>query len=418
MTSLSGSDESEGPRAVAGALTLNALSWSAAASLASGLGALGFLTVGRFAVGLAEFAPMAHVWTVWSISAATVGFGAQIETVEGLSRGRGALSIRHFRMAALGAGLAGILTLAWREPLFGSSSLFWPAICGLIPLGSLITGVARGSLAADDERRRLAFVIAGENAVRFVAAALLWWFGARSAHLAWALIAGFGVALIGLSRLTVARRSAAETHASSGGPGAVAGLVAHACLVLPPSALALRGEAPEIVAAVFLVLTYVRAPYQFLLGMGPVLTAQSFASRPDDRSSWFSDGRRTIHVGVPSMLGAGAIGLLGGDLMSSLVLGRADIVTPLDYAILCALVVAVALSILRTLRVLADGGRSLVLRAWGTTAVVAIGAAFAPGSPTLLFAFLLGGVFLCLLQLAGPDFRLRRQRLFRGDDQL
>lgn len=381
------------------------LSWSAAASLASGLGALGFLTVSRFAVGLSEFAPMAHVWTVWSISAATVGFGAQIETIEALGAGRGVLTRRHLRLASGAALVVAILAGLWREVLFGSASMFWPLVCAVIPIGSLTTGIARGRLAAEGRQRRLAFVIAGENVVRLAGAGVILFLGGSARSLAFVLLAGFLVAIGGLSKMDLARVRTDDAAVSSGGAGAFAGLVAHASLVLPPSVLALRGEGPEVVAAVFLILTYVRAPYQFLLGMGPVLTAQSFSDRPARWDAWLSDGRRTTIAALIVMPGAAVLGLFGRDLISSLLLGGTSVVRRLDYAVLCSLVATVGLALVRSLYVLARGGRSVVVRAWGTTALVGLGSAFLPGDPTALFAWLLVGVVICLLQLNGYDPR-------------
>lgn len=378
---------------------IKALSWSALASLLAGLGALGFLTVGRFAVGLSEFAPMAHVWTVWSVAAATVGFGAQIETIDRLSRRHGPFSVRHMRLGIVGATFALVATLLWRMPLFGSTSLFWPIICGLIPIGSLLTGVARGTLAAKDDQRRLAFVIAGENVVRFGLAILVAWVGAGPGFLAFALLVGFSVAVTGLSSVKPEGKLAAGQHLSTGAAGALSGLVAHAALVLPASVLALRGEDPAVVAGVFLILTYLRAPYQFLLGLGPVLTAQSFAKHKGTVGSWLARGGLVAVVSAVTMMAASAFGFFAGDLMSEVMLGSSDIMRPVDYAVLCALVVGVAFSILRTLSVLPDGRQRLVVRAWGTTAVIAVVTAFVPGSPTVLFSGLLLGVLACLVQM-------------------
>lgn len=402
MTGQIGPGDRQPIPSAADAYGVGALSWSAAASFFAGLGALGFLTVGRFAVGLGDFAPMAHVWTVWSVAAATVGFGAQIETIDRRSRGLGVFSIRHIRLGVLGVVLAGLATLVWREPLFGSESLFWPLMAASIPIGSLVTGLARGALAASNQRLRLALVIAGENAVRFGLVIVLWSLGATPQMLALALIAGFSVALIGLTTARADTRSSgiSDSGPSRGSAGAMAGFIAHACLVLPPSVLALRGDSPEVVAAVFLVLTYLRAPYQFLLGMSPVLAARSFAGRPSQGwSSWFYDGRRLAAAVLAGMVAAAVFGYLASDLISELILGGSDVVLALDFAILCALVVAVAFAIVRTLYVLPERRPHFVIRSWGTAAGVAVSSAFIPGSPTVLFAGLLFGILLCLVQV-------------------
>lgn len=400
MTGPAGRDGFPHVRPASGTGGHNTLSWSAAASLAAGLGALGFLTVGRFALGLAEFAPMAHVWTVWSMAAATVGFGAQIETVEGMSRGRGPLSIRHARLAVVGASVAGLATFVWRVPLFGSGSLFWPIVCVLIPLGSVVTGASRGRLAANDEPRALGMVIAGENVVRFGLAGVLLMIGAGAEAFALVVLAGFVVAVLGLMGAGDDVRAVRKTPVTSGFAGAAAGLVAHSCLVLPPTVLALRGASPELVAGVFLVLTYLRAPYQFLLGLGPVLTARSFGERTDRISMWLGDRGRVALLGAVGVLMAAGFGLIAGDFMSVIMLGTTEVLQPRDYAMLCALVAAVAVAILRTIYVLPEGGRVPVLRAWGTAATVAVISAFVPGAPTILFAGLLLAVIVCLAQLS------------------
>jgi hypothetical protein len=373
------------------------------ASLLAGLGALGFLTVGRFSVGLGEFAPVAHVWTVWSLGAATVGFGAQIETIDLRSHGGAAFSSRHIRLTAWGVGLAGLATYLWRRELFGSDELFWPIICAVIPLGSFITGLARGSLAAAEDTRRLGVVIAGENTVRFGFALTLLWAGGTSPKvLALILLAGFSVAIVGWSTST--RRSREVEHdgspLSSGSAGAIAGLIAHASLVLPASVLALRGESPEVVAGVFLVLTYLRAPYQLLLGMTPVLTARSFGGHSAQGwSAWLYERRRLGVASILAMLAAAAFGYLASALISDLLLGGADVILAVDYSILCALVVAVAFAIARTLFVLPQAGAGLVVRSWGVAAAVAIVFAIVPGTPTLLFAGLLAAMLFCLVQV-------------------
>lgn len=410
MTDNIGFDDQRPIPSAADAYGVRALSWSAVASLIAGLGALGFLTLGRFAVGLGGFAPMAHVWTVWSVAAATVGFGAQIETIDRQSRALGVFSIKHVRLGAIGVVLAGSVTFIGREALFGSSALFWPAICALIPIGSLVTGLARGALAASNQRVRLAFVIGGENAVRFGIVILLWWLGATPRLLAFALMAGFVVAFIGLSVADrdIRAAEAASSGLSNGSAGAMAGFIAHASLVLPPSVLAFRGESPELVAGVFLILTYLRAPYQFLLGMSPVMTARSFAGRPSEGwSAWLYDGRRMAAVALAGMLGAAAFGYLASGVISDLILDGAALVPPIAYAVLCALVVAVASAIVRTLYVLPERGAPFVVRSWGTAAIVATGSAFVPGPPTVLFVGLLAGVVLCLAQvtLLGPRGR-------------
>jgi hypothetical protein len=155
-----------------------------------------------------------------------------------------------------------------------------------------------------------------------------------------------------------------------------------------------------VVAAVFLVLTYLRAPYQLLLGMTPVLTARSFAGHPAQGwSAWLYERRRVGVAALTTMVATAVFGYFAGGLISDLLLGGADVITPVDYSILCALVVAVAFAIVRTLFVLPQAGSSLVLRSWGVAAAVAVVSALVAGTPTLLFAGLLLAMLFCLVQV-------------------
>ena len=207
------------------------------------------------------------------------------------------------------------------------------------------------------------------------------------------------MALIGLTESDGAERTKLGPKRLGGNVGAFAGLVAHACLVLPPSVLALRGAPPEIVSAVFLVLTYMRAPYQFLLGMGPLLTAWSFSPSENALSPWFTNRTRLAGLAVLLMVAAAITGFSAGNLLSRLIIGRTDVVGRLDYAILAALVVGVAVSILRTLQVLGRHQRRLAAQAWSSTAAIAIASGIAFKDPTSLFAALLAAVSLGLVQL-------------------
>lgn len=382
------------------------LAWSVGASLLAGIGALAFLTVGRFALGLDGFAPIAHVWTVWSVAAATVGFGSQIQTIESLTAGAGPFSRRHLRLASLGVALSFGVTFIWREEFFATTSLFWPVVCALIPVGSLITGMARGGLAAHDRKRKLAVVIAGENVVRVGLGLALWLAGASSGSFALALLAGFSVAIVGFTGMTL-KGSSRRTTASSGAAGAFAGLVAHLTLVVPPTILAVKGASPETVSAVFLVLTYLRAPYQFVLGLGPFITARNYSFHAVGRSPWLSHGPQ---VGITAMIGAGAaafVGFWSGDLLADVLLGVGGVVRSVDFALLGALVVSVTFGVLRTLGAVAAGRTQLVWVGWISAAAGLVLGSLVATETTALFGFFLVGIWLCLLLLSWTSDELQ-----------
>lgn len=376
---------------------IGSLSWSAGASLVSGLGALGFLTVGRIAVGLADFAPMAHMWTVWSISAATIGFGSQIDAVESLTRSKNPFSGRQVRLSIIAVVAVGAVTWFWRVPLFASTGLFWPTVCAVVPVGSLTTGVARGVLAGRGKNRRLALVIAGENLLRLLAAIIVLKIAGGTEGLAIALLLGFVVAGLGWFRSRAPEMVREPGGNSSGRVGAFAGLVAHMTLVMPPALLAVHGASSEVVAATFLVLTYMRAPYQFLLGLAPSITARSFAPMARKAGS-LAYGRQALQLTALLAIGAALLAGIAGDWLLEIMIGTSEEISRWDLALTAALVIVVASAMLRTIVVLGMGGQRLVLQSWASTAAVSVAVAVIASSPTLL----LGGLLLATLSSLVP----------------
>ncbi|HEX2404961.1 MAG TPA: hypothetical protein VHM29_09680, partial [Acidimicrobiia bacterium] len=120
-----------------------------AGSALAGIGAFVFVLVATRSLGLEEFSPISQLWTVWAIAAAVVTFSTQVVTVHReVLIGKTSISRTSELMPLVLLLLLVIPVLfLYRVRIFGESSLLWPIVGTLIPLGSYATGKARGWLA-------------------------------------------------------------------------------------------------------------------------------------------------------------------------------------------------------------------------------------------------------------------------------
>ena len=241
-------------------------------SLVNGVLAYVFFALATHTLGAAEAAPLVVLWTCWGLAGAAVTFPLQhwvARTAE--ASGEGAVRSGLPRVTAAVTGLAGLAGLvAWlvREPLFGRADAWFPGLVSLVTLTGALVGVGRGVLAARHRFRSLAGLIAGENAVRCLAAAAL-------AALGGATAVGYGIILVAASLLVLAWPSSLRLTASPAAGVRVVGFLSAAAagqvlgqvvLTAAPVVLALTGGAPDEVTAMFVTLALFRAPY--LLGLG------------------------------------------------------------------------------------------------------------------------------------------------------
>ena len=249
-----------------------------AGSALAGIGSVVFVLVATRSLGLEGFSPISQLWTVWAIAAAVVTFSTQVVTVRReVLIGKTSISRSSELMPLILLLLLVIPVLfLYRVRIFGESSLVWPIVGTLIPLGSSATGKARGWLAVHGSPAQLAGVVGGENLVRAGVAIVLAFLEAGPIWYALGILAGYSVALIGLSGRTP--QSALDEGTGSNEDrllplsASTAGICDHLLLVAAPTVLATSSGNLALVSALFVAMAVYRAPYQFVLGLVPSMT--------------------------------------------------------------------------------------------------------------------------------------------------
>lgn len=253
------------------------------ASLISGAAGYAVIALGTRAVGETLFAPVSVLWSLWALSVAAVSFPVQHWTIRSAEAdGEHTVWAQVPRLAGLAVGLCVVaaLTMAVVGPrLFPSSAFAFSIMTTLLPLGAFVIGLQRGILT---HRRRFAAVatlIAGENAVRALAALLVLLLGGAdavaSAALGWGILAGFAIAVIQPRALRPNNDHPKSTvRASVGllGGFAVANVAAQAVLTSAPVVLALLAAPEHVITQVFAILALLRVPYTGFVGASAAVT--------------------------------------------------------------------------------------------------------------------------------------------------
>jgi O-antigen/teichoic acid export membrane protein len=221
---------------------------------------------------------------------------------------------------------AGLLAAAAREALFERDDLWFPLLVALVTLGSAVTGVTRGVLAARHRFVEVGASLVVENSIRCAAAAGLLAAGSESpVAYGVALVAGHLMVLIWPSafRLAATQRSASTSSARGFLAGAGAGQLLHQVVLTGgPVALALSAGSQREVTALFAALSLYRAPFTLALGVVPQLTARATALVVDRRNE--AVRRLTRTAALLAVAGAAAAGVgaaLVGPSLIELVFG-------------------------------------------------------------------------------------------------
>lgn len=424
------------------------------ASGLTGVAGASFILISERAVGLDAFAPMAQLWTIWSISAATLLFAYQQWAIR-IGVGRRIGLVRALRGAPAGLLAAstvgtGLVTLAVRSSLFHTGSLFWPVAAAVVVLGTVVGGVVRGQLAATGRHSLLALVIAGDNVVRMVLAIVLVAAGATVGWYAVAHLASYLVLAVGwlparhpaptpdhlaadptvLSPGTAAdgtMAGAAPAHGTPSGsadgddgatdPGtatlgtaAVAGFLSHVALAGPPLLVAVNGGSARTVSTLFVVLTAIRLPHLVLQAGAPRAGVAFHSWVEAGRHDLLDRARLLILAGTASVaavaFGAGA--LLGDVLIGTLfdIRGRVD---PLTYGLFAAAGVCSVGDAFATVLLVARGANRFLVTRWLALLTVAVGAGLATGltglRATATGLLVLHGLMLVALTAQSPTNR-------------
>lgn len=283
-------------------------------TLVSGLSALGFITLASHSLGLDRFMPILQIWTIWALSAGVLSFSIQQHLIRSAGfyrnvahalRSPETCRITVFMML----GIA-VVTMVWRVEIFGENSLVWPLIAVVIPLGCGATSAARGLWSERRNFRLVALLLALENVLRVVAAAIIYPLDPSPVAFAGCIVLGFGVSFY-------APRSEASSPIGSQPIGrphstAVAGFLAYATLVMAPTVMATKSAGTVETSSTFLLLAILRAPYQFALGLVPKLAANRQSMNMATKSAESGDPTRGFgkrRLLVPTfLLASGIIG--------------------------------------------------------------------------------------------------------------
>ncbi len=336
------------------------------AAAITGLEGVLALIIAQRNLPVADFVPLGQLWTIWAVTAASVTYAFQQWAASHDVRISDILSVSgrsSVGMAMLAiSGVVLLSTIIAGERLSSTPSMWWPIFAAVIPFGTMATGITRGHLARLGSRRRLAFVIAGENGIRLAGTIILVALDASATWYGVVLLAGF---LIALTPPGDRRPHGGPTRLSAPSQLLAAGLVglcSHAFLFGSPIVLALAGGSPENVARLFLVLASTRAPFILLQGIVPQFAA-AVASDPPRIS------RRQLQqlLTMVCTVGAAAAFLVGAVLGDPIVgrvfdlLGEVDAVV---YGLIAASSLISACLLLCAVVIVADGHLGRLALTW------------------------------------------------------
>ncbi len=278
-------------------------------ALATGSAVSGLLAYAVFALttrglGAVDAAPVSVLWSYWALAGAALTFPVQhwiTRTVTAHGDGAVRRALPRLAVATLAVSLAaGLVAAVAREALFERGDLWFPLLVTLVTLGSAVTGVTRGVLAARHRFVEVGASLVVENGIRCAAAAALLAVGSESpVAYGLALVGGHLMVLLWPSafRLAVTTTSVPTTSARGFLAGAGAGQLLHQVVLTGgPVALALADGGQREVTALFAALSLYRAPFTLALGVVPQLTARVTALLVDHREEAVRRLTRTAAV--------------------------------------------------------------------------------------------------------------------------
>jgi O-antigen/teichoic acid export membrane protein len=346
----------------------------ATGSATSGVLAYLFFSVATHTLGSKAAAPVSVLWTYWSAATAVLTFPLQhwISRTSAVDAGEGGVrrALPGLSAVVVGCGVV-VTTLAWalRHPLFHRGDLLFPALIGGVTIGSGFVGLVRGTLTARQRFQAVALALAGENALRCVAAGAL---AAAGVHNA----AAYGLALVfgplaGLCGPRALRPRPGGERVASESPlaflGGVAGgsLIGQVVLTGGPVLLALLGGGPTQVTALFAALALFRAPYTLSLGLVAQVTGRLTVLVSEGRHDVLRRIRRAITAGtLVTALAGGAVGGPVGPVLVRIVFGNDVRISGWSCAAIAFGSVFAISNLVMTLSLIARGRGGAVLRSW------------------------------------------------------
>ncbi len=256
-------------------------------TLVSGLSALGFITLASRSLGIGHMGPIVHLWTIWALSTGVLNLSVQQHVIVSAGTYRSVISVmcsgQVLKIVLPMTGGVALSTVIWGTEFFGDGSAHWPLIASSIPLGCASVAAARGLWAGRRAFRTVALLFAAENILRVAAAVALSLSDAGPISFSLAILIGFVVALYGPRDKSQPIDKHQPTSRTYG--GAIAGLLGHATLVLPPSLMAVKSAEVLETSSVFLLLALLRSPYQLAFGLIPKFAVDRLSRRPPSTDS-------------------------------------------------------------------------------------------------------------------------------------
>lgn len=379
-----------------------------AGALATGVFAALFVLLAQRHLGLENFVPLAQLWTIWGVAAASLTFAFQQWVVlrdDGRPLFR--LLTRSEYVLVGSASLALFVgTFSFRDDLFRSPSLLWPLLAALVPIGTAGVGTARGLLALRSTPQMLAVAIAGENAIRLVLGLILVLLGSAVTSFGIAVVAPFAAIPLVVGRTgklpskTTADGRGRSTSKSQLGTSALSGLLAYVLFNGTPVVYALRGAPAEDVSALFLLLTAVRVPYLILQGLIPVFAV----SLLDDDRTLGTVVQRLAWRGVVLGICAGGVAALLGEITVGQAFALGDRVGAVAYGATGTAAVVAVTSLLITVAATSAGHEGRLLQAWALPVAVTyawLAATSTPSIDAIAIALLASSALVLTLLVVG-----------------
>lgn len=353
----------------------------AAGSAVSGVLAYVVFALTTRGLGAEAAAPVSVLWSYWALAGAALTFPVQHWITRTITaHGDGAVRRALPRLAAATLAIsvgAGVLAGLAREPLFDRDDFWFPLLVVLVTLGSALTGVTRGVLAARHRFAEVGTSLVVENGIRCAVAGALLAAGSESpVAYGLALVTGHLMVLLWPSAFHLADTTTGVPTTSTRGflAGAGAGQLLHQVVLTGgPVALALADGGRNEVTALFAALSLYRAPFTLALGVVPQLTARVTALVVGRRHAAIRRLTRTtalVTVGGAAVAGIGAA-LVGPPLIELVFGGGVRIAAGPSGWVAAGSVVAVGNLVLMVVA-LAEDRPARVARVWAGAAALAL----------------------------------------------
>jgi hypothetical protein len=341
-------------------------------------GVFGAITiyVSEHQVGLEKFAPLAQLWTMWALLAASITFSVQQWVARSVLMGadRTAL-VRRLSSGVLPLAVATTIVCRLLSDVWFDDGWGFPALAGVLVLGTAVNGFGRGVAATVGSPRQLAAIVVGENLIRLVLLVPLVVFDAALIWYGCALIAGFGVNVVALrTSSTLASHDGAVNRPRVDGlvTAGLVGVIGYATMFGGPLLLAAGGVGGADVSALFLVVTIARVPFVVMLGVVPGIAThlEKLAAASQANQIWQLSVRVAGAGGVVAAVVGGIAAAVAGPTIGR-GLGTNASFGGIVYALVGASSVLALAALVLTMAALALGRRTWLAATWAIPVVVA-----------------------------------------------